>query len=114
MACQILSQGIDTIMYTPVYNVDYLVDYDDIDSIADYFTEATTSCKNGFPKTSKKGNTSEQLHQNSKHTITKVFEPIIFLVVPKPSIPNILFAYPSNERHHFLFAKDIIPEPPKA
>jgi hypothetical protein len=91
-----------------------MVDYDDIDSITDYFTEATIGCKNGFPKTSKKRNTSEQLYQKGKHTITKVFEPIVFLVVPKPAIANILFAYPTNERHHFLFVKDIIPEPPKA
>jgi len=113
MGFQILNQSVDTIEFIPIYSPDCVGDFNYINSGIEYCSEIILGNKNAFPEFQKE-NTSRQSQQNSKHVNIKVFQPIAFSIVPKPSITNILFAYPTDETHRFLFVKDVIPEPPKA
>ncbi len=112
MAFQILNQSIDTIDFSPMRTVNCIGDFNDINSGTEYLSEIVFGIKDLFPEFQKK-NTSKQ-SQSFKHISIKIVEPRAIDILIKCYTSNVVFAYPTDEKHNFLFLKDVTPQPPKA
>ena len=112
MAFQILNQSVDTIDFTPIHTANCIGDFNNINSGTEYLSEIVFGIKDFFPEFQKK-NTSNQ-SQYVKHISIKIVQATGIDVLVKSYTAATVFAYPTDEKHSFLFLKDVTPQPPKA
>ena len=112
IAFQILNQSIDAIEFTPASTGNSIGDFNDINTGVEYFSEVVLGIKNFFPEFQKKQTTKQS--QTLKHITIKLFQPTAISILIKSPVSTIVYAYPIDEKHSFLFLKDVTPQPPKA
>ena len=112
MVFLLLNQSIGTIDFMPIRTANGINDFNDINSGSEYISEVVFGIINCFPEFQKK-NTSKQ-SQTAKHVFIKSLQPLATDILIKSYTSTIIFTYPTDEKHNFLFSKDITPQPPKA
>ncbi len=114
MALQILNQSIDAIDFHPIYAVNAIEDFNDINSATEYISEIILGNKDAFPEFQTKNSGHHKAAQSLKHVNIKLFQPQTIAFTPNTFVTVVSFAYPLDETYSFLFSKDITPPPPKA
>jgi hypothetical protein len=112
MALQVLNQSIDAVEFQPLLAANYIGNFNDLNSGAEYISEILLGCKNLFPEYDRK--TGSKQSQSHKHVTVKMFQPVAYKVETATFIVHTSFAYPLDEHYYFQFSKEINPPPPKA
>lgn len=109
MALQILNLSIDSIDFQPMESTN-LSEFNDLNTITEYFAEVVLGYTNMFPESSQKQQKQAQLQ---KHLDIKLFNTVSCYTADKDIPASFSFEFPIDERYRYLFFKEINPPPPK-
>lgn len=110
MAIQILNLSTDAIDFQPFHTTN-LYEFNDLNTIAEYFAEIVLKHENAFPEYQKGSSSSKS--QLEKHINIKLYFPYTYVLLNKKIEPINSHSPAISDTYSYLFYRDINP-PPKA